>query len=486
MTCVHIIGLGPGEPDYLTVKAWNLLRSGVPLFLKTEKHPVAALLQQERIKFYSFDFPLHLENGEEAVDRICSRVIAAAQEGGRAAYAVPGSLRGEASVKELYRRSRESGLKVQIVPGLGLPEAAAALSLSEEEGFLVVDTAGLQAVEDLYRCHLLVTRVSSPGTACRLKLKLMEVYPGDHPVEVLRPGGGSFPQPEPLSLSRLDELSEVDEQTAVYVPPLGRYTLGQLVDIMRRLRKECPWDRQQDHRSLRPYVLEEAYEVVNAITEGGAAEIKEELGDLLLQVVFHSQIAREAGSFGIPEIITGITSKIIHRHPHVFGETEVKDAAEVARNWQKIKAEEGKGKGDFKADKALPSLLKAGKIQKRAADVGFDWPSVEGAADKVKEEVEEVISAYKEGEKVKIEEEMGDILFSVVNMARFLEVDPEVALSTTVEKFIRRFRYIVRKAEEKGERVDKYSLETLDKWWEEAKNKENREKIPKERRNYIE
>jgi tetrapyrrole methylase family protein/MazG family protein len=249
-----------------------------------------------------------------------------------------------------------------------------------------------------------------------------------------------------------------------------------LVEIMEILRSEkgCPWDRVQNHDTLKRYLLEETYELIEAIENKDPKSIKEELGDLILQIVFHSQIAKEQGNFDINDVIDSIIQKMIGRHPHVFGEAEFKTPEEVLNQWDERKKEEGKlGSSILEGiPLALPSLLKAYKIQSRVAKVGFDWDNVDGVIDKIKEELKEVQEAIKIGEKIKIEEEIGDLLFSLVNLARFLRIDPETALRKTNRKFEKRFKRLEKLAQQKGKSLKDMTLSEMDSLWEEIKNSE--------------
>lgn len=250
-----------------------------------------------------------------------------------------------------------------------------------------------------------------------------------------------------------------------------------LVRIMETLRSEkgCPWDRVQTHDTLKRYLIEETYELIEAIEQKDIKAIKEELGDLLLQIVFHSQIEKEKGNFDINDVIETIIQKMIGRHPHVFGSLEFKTPEEVLAQWDDRKKEEGKLHESILEGipKSLPALLRAYKIQSRVAKVGFDWESVDGVIDKIKEEIKEVEEAIKSGEKNKIEEEVGDLLFSIVNLARFLKIDPEAALRSTNRKFEERFKKLEKIAKERGKQLKDMSLSEMDTLWEDIKNEEN-------------
>jgi tetrapyrrole methylase family protein/MazG family protein len=255
--------------------------------------------------------------------------------------------------------------------------------------------------------------------------------------------------------------------------------LDPLIEVMAALRgaQGCPWDKEQTHRTLRRYLIEECYEVIEAIDENNMHKLVEELGDLLLQVVFHARLAEEIGSFDMNDVIAGVVAKMIRRHPHVFGDIKVKDSSEVLTNWAAIKKQEKAENGQASevlggVPRELPALLRAYKIQGRASRVGFDWPSVEGAWEKVYEEAAELKAAAESGDHKAMEEELGDLLFAVVNVARFLDVEPELALAATTAKFERRFHYIESQTNAKGHCLEELSLEEMDMLWEQAKTQE--------------
>jgi MazG family protein len=247
----------------------------------------------------------------------------------------------------------------------------------------------------------------------------------------------------------------------------------ELVDVMKRLRGEngCPWDREQSHESLKPYLLEETYEVLESIDAGDDERLKEELGDLLLQIVFHSQIASEEKRFTIDDVARCIVSKLKRRHPHVFGEVQVRDSDEVLENWERIKKGEGKRSVLEGVPESLPALLKARRVQEKVRRVGFDWDGVEGPLNKVVEEIKELRTAVQKRKREEVEEEFGDILFSLVNVSRFLGIDAEEALRKSIRKFVKRFKSIEERVSRKGEKpLESHSIEELDKLWEESKD----------------
>ncbi|NOX20632.1 MAG: nucleoside triphosphate pyrophosphohydrolase [Nitrospirae bacterium] len=245
------------------------------------------------------------------------------------------------------------------------------------------------------------------------------------------------------------------------------------VEIMSRLRAEdgCPWDRKQTHQSLKSYLIEEAYELLEAIDEADPEKMKEELGDLLFQIVFHARLAEERGEFDIWDVLESINQKMISRHPHVFGSDRLDTADQVVKRWDEYKKKEGKLSESVLEGipKAMPSLLRAKKVQERASKVGFDWSEVDEVVEKVKEEFNEFIESLRHGRKHEIEEELGDLFFSLVNLSRFVNINPEEALQKTTSKFIKRFNYIEEKARQRGKDITEMTLEEMDRLWEEAK-----------------
>ena len=278
-----------------------------------------------------------------------------------------------------------------------------------------------------------------------------------------------------------------DPTVNVAPTPLDRQigeSLPRLVAVMRRLLAPdgCPWDREQTATTLERYVLEEACEVIDAIEEGNAAHLREELGDLLLQVVFQAELARRDQGFGMDDVVESIVEKLVRRHPHVFGDGSAKDATEVLQNWEQQKAVEKGSRGLLEGvPKALPSLVRAQRVGEKASRVGFDWPTIAGSRAKVSEELAELDVALAEGKIEAIEEELGDVLFAMVNLARHVPttdaggVDAERALRRTIDKFTRRFAVVERRVrEELGGFGTKPSLEAMDRFWEEAKRAEPR------------
>lgn len=247
--------------------------------------------------------------------------------------------------------------------------------------------------------------------------------------------------------------------------------IDELVQVMDKLLSPegCPWDREQTHESLTRYLIEESYEVIEAIDERDMNKLREELGDLLLQVVFHAALAEREKSFTLDDVINTVSQKMINRHPHVFGEMDLNTSEEVLQVWEGFKKREGKKTLLEGIPKSLPALLRAYKLQEKAARVGFDWPEVSGAVEKLQEEVSEFLSAAENAEPSQMENEMGDIIFAVVNIARMSGIEPEQALQRSNDKFVRRFAYIESSILGEGRTLDEAGLEKMDKLWEKAK-----------------
>jgi tetrapyrrole methylase family protein/MazG family protein/ATP diphosphatase len=275
-------------------------------------------------------------------------------------------------------------------------------------------------------------------------------------------------------------LPRFDEDVARPVPPLPLQdgaTLTRLVAVMQRLLAPdgCPWDREQSFETLRKYALEEACEVIDAIDSGDRKAIREELGDLLLQIVFQAELGRREGAFAIDDVVSGIVEKLVHRHPHVFGDLDAKDAEEVLRNWEKIKAKEKGERGILGGvPRSLPALTRSQRIGEKVERVGFDWPDARGSRAKVTEELAELDQAIASGDAGAIEDEMGDVLFALVNLSRHVKVDAEGALRRTIDKFTRRFAHVESRVRSEhggwGASGDEnLALAVLDGYWEEAK-----------------
>ncbi len=245
---------------------------------------------------------------------------------------------------------------------------------------------------------------------------------------------------------------------------------GELLDIMDEIREKCPWDKKQTLQSLRHLTIEETYELADAILDNDHQEIRKELGDLMLHIVFYAKIASQLNEFDIADVLTGINEKLIHRHPHVFGDVVAETDEEVAQNWEKLKMKEGRKSILEGVPKSLPAMIKASRIQDKAASAGFDWERSEQVFEKVREELEELNKEVRLSDAQKIESEFGDVLFSLINYARFIKVDPESALERTNKKFINRFQYLEKEAAKEGKSLSNMTLGEMDIYWEKSKD----------------
>lgn len=488
-----IVGLGPGGIDTITIGTWDKLKSADKLLVRTGKHPAAVELAAAGVAFETFDFLYEqYTDFQEIYTEIAKNVVKAVSTGS-VVYAVPGHpMVGEESVRQVIKLAGETGITWEVIPAMSfLDSVQTSLGLDISTGLKLLDGLGLAGPEiSPEYCpdpHVpnLIMQVYSPMIASEVKLSLMNYYPDEHPIKVVRAAG--IPGQEKIAeipLFELDRLDWIDHLTCVYLPPdsdskamVSRFPVDRLVDIMERLRDigGCPWDREQTHDSLKKYLVEETYETLDAIDEGNMYKVCEELGDLLLQIAFHAQIAREDGFFDINDIVEAISRKLVRRHPHVFGGVRVKGSEEVSANWEEIKKGELEEKGEVRQSlldgipQNLPALMKADKIQHKAAKVGFDWPDYNGALGKVFEEIAELKEALDKGEQKGILDETGDLLFAVVNLARLLKVNPEEALGSTIRKFKERFIYMEKRALQARIDLEKMDLIELDKLWEEAK-----------------
>ncbi|ABR46401.1 MazG family protein [Alkaliphilus metalliredigens QYMF] len=481
-----IVGLGPGGDEHITVAGLQAMKNHEHVYLRTERHPVVSYLKTEGIRFKTFDAVYEeVESFQGVYDQITNQVLTMMEQGD-VVYAVPGNpYVAETTVQQLIKKCDELQLERKVYPAMSFVDAMfVALELDPVDGFQLVD--GLQLEEqrpDPSRANI-ITQVYDPFIASEVKLRLMDYYDDEQEIFVVKGAGiPGVQRIEQIPLYQLDRLDWIDYLTSVFIPRIDSpqkkyYNMNNLIEIMERLRGKdgCPWDVEQTHESLKPYLIEEAYEVLETIDEKDDFGLEEELGDLLLQVVFHAQVAHERGAFRIQDVIEGICQKLVFRHPHVFGEVEAEDSTTVLKNWEALKKEEKQitslSQSMKSIPKELPALMRAYKIQKKAKQVGFDWPDVREAVEKVHEELQELLEAKAEGEVEHIQEESGDLLFAVVNVLRFFKVDPEVALNKTNQKFVKRLHYIEEAAKSQKLNLEDMTLEEMDILWEKAKKNE--------------
>ncbi|WP_423408682.1 nucleoside triphosphate pyrophosphohydrolase [Heyndrickxia sp. MSNUG] len=479
---ISIIGLGAGDLDQLPLGVYKRLKQEKNLFLRTKEHPVVIELEQEGLEFQSFDSVYEKHDHFADVYEEITEALLAEAEKGPVTYAVPGHpLIAERTVQLLLERGPERNTEIEIGGGQSFLDAMfQALAIDPIEGFQLLDGTELSKESLLLNSHTIIGQVYDSFVASEVKLTLMEKLPDEYEVYIVTAAGSKDEVIRKVPLYEMDREMELSNLTSVYVPPVEEEQIlykdfSKLRGIISILRgpNGCPWDKKQTHQSLKKYLIEEAYELIEAIDNDDIDHMIEELGDVLLQVMLHAQIGEDEGYFTIEDVIEGVSAKMVRRHPHVFGDKTAENEEEVMKNWQEIKEQE-KG-GAVKsllegAGKGLPNLLKAYELQKEAAKVGFDWETVAPILDKVKEEIEELSEEIiQKGQQEDIQLEYGDLLFALVNFARHYDINPEEALFKANQKFIRRFAYIEKRAEENGKSVNSYSLEELDSFWNEAK-----------------
>ena len=479
---ITIIGLGPGAVEDLSLKAWDKLKETRTLYLRTSRHPCVAQLP-DHLNCVSFDeLYENLDSFEGVYAAIADRMMGIARQGLDVVYAVPGDpLVGEATVTRLLARASESAIEVEMIHGISFIEPSLAqIGLDALDGLQVLDAL---MVASAWHPPInpalpaLLAQVYSRRVASDLKLTLMNQYPDEFPVKLIHAAGNRQARTEDLHLYEIDRSSQIDVMTSLYIPALGQLSgFESFQNIIAHLRSPagCPWDRKQTHQSLRPYLIEEAYEVLEAIDRSDPEALCEELGDLLLQIVLHAQIAIDDGEFFMSDVLRHLNEKMIRRHPHVWGDVEVNgDAKKVRGNWEDIKKAERAESGNPQESLldgipiGAPSLLVAHKYSRQAARLGFDWPDAGGVEAKAKEEWGEIFAAVSDEDKAK---EIGDLIFVLVNWLRWLNVDdPESIMRGINAKFYRRFRYVERQAAQNKKSVSDYSLAQLEVWWKQAK-----------------
>ncbi len=455
------MGLGPAGPDLVTSAAVSAIERIAHRFVRTTRHPSADIVEPAT----SFDA---LYDRADTIDEvylaIVERLVDAAREHGEVLYAVPGSPAvAERTVELLINDHR---VDVEVVPALSFLDLAwTRLGVDPfARGVRVIDGHRFVSEAAGERGPLLIGQCDSVEVLSEIKLAFDSEAPAD--VVVLQRLGLPDESIRTVAWGDLDRDVVTDHLTSLWLADVAAPVASELMafaEVVRRLREECPWDRQQTHATLTRYVIEEAYEVVEAIESGNVDHIEEELGDVLLQVFLHAAIATQAGDFTLADVARAVTEKMVRRHPHVFGNTVVADADEVRTNWEAIKAEEKSRASVLDGiPGSLPALMYAAKLSKRAASVGFDWRVLAPVFDKVREELLEL-------EEYPSADELGDVLFSIVNVARHLGHDPEAALRGASAKFRRRFVIVEREAAARGIDLASADEGAVDRLWEAAK-----------------
>ncbi|WP_409290934.1 nucleoside triphosphate pyrophosphohydrolase [Peribacillus sp. SCS-37] len=481
---IIVLGLGAGDLSQLPFGIYKELREAGSCYVRTMDHPVIKELAEEGITFESFDSIYEKHDRFEAVYEEISEILLAAAEKQDVLYAVPGHpMVAEKSVQLLLEKGPARGADVRIAGGQSFLDALfAAAGFDPIDGFQLLDGTSLRAEDIMISGHIIIGQVYDAFIASEVKLTLMEKLPDDYEVCIITAAGSSREKVRKVRLYELDHGMELDNLTSVYVPPVRKEELfyrefSTARSIIAALRGPggCPWDQEQTHESLKKYLIEESYELIDAIDEKDDEAIIGELGDVLLQVLLHAQIGEDEGMFSIADVIESLSEKMVRRHPHVFGDSAVNSSDEVIENWQKIKAREKGAKARKRmldgTPKSLPQLLKALDYQKKASKAGFDWKEPGPMWEKVQEEIEEAKVEIAAEDPELLKKELGDILFAVVNLCRYYSIDPEEALHSTNKKFYNRFAYIETVIEENQRKFEDYTLEQLDELWEEAKNK---------------
>ena len=503
---IYVVGLGPGSTHRLPPQAFVLLTGSLPVFFRTARHPVlqsgqVANALAGRADVFSLDDEYESNASfDDTYAAIVVRVLREHNARGAIVYAVPGHpLLGESTVARLLPEAKKRGVPVEIVGAPSFIDACLeAVGEAVTGNLTVVDALTLSPnappsalLRGGKNGPLLLYQVYDREAASQAKLALMRAgYPDDFLVTLVCAAGIDTQE----TVVRNVPLFELDRTpallhhlTSVWVPPISSEDLKpdfyDLVQVMARLRDGetgCPWDLKQTHQSLRPYVLEEAYEVADAIDDldsanDGMEKLADELGDLLLQVVFHAQIAGETGDFDESDVCAAIVSKLIRRHPHIFGDVSVANADEVLTNWNAIKAAEKNHEDRTSVlsgvSHSAPALFQAWHISQKAVKAGFEWPDTGGVLNKAEEEFAELRAEIEAGnpDKTRISAELGDLLFTIVNVARRFEIDPENALRQQIARFSRRFEHIEAGAKAQNRPIETLTLLEMEAFWQEAK-----------------
>jgi len=475
---ITIVGLGPGGPEYVTQQTLDAIGATSHRFIRTTQHPSAALVPDAT----SFDDVYEAaDTFADVYAEITERLVAAASRHGDIVYAVPGSpLILERSVRHLRNDTR---VECTVLPALSFLDIAyAALGIDPvESGVRLIDGHEFATAAAGDSGPMLVAHTHANWVLSDIKLAV-DGADGDEPVVIMQRLGTPQQHIVHTTWAELDRAVEADHLTCLYIPHLGAPVGRSLVrfhELARTLREQCPWDREQTHDSLIKYLLEETYEVVDALQDLDPEEpstdsaLIEELGDLLYQIEFHATIAEQEGRFTMTDVVDGVHDKLVRRHPHVFGSVVADDAGTVVANWDAIKhAEKGRTSVFDGVAMSQPSLSYAYHVQRKAAKVGFDWPDVDGALPKIAEEATELSDAIGDGDHDRVHDELGDLLFAVVNVARHLDVEPEAALRAATHKFRRRFEHVEQLATARGIALGSADLATLDALWDEVKSHE--------------
>ncbi len=478
MQKIVVVPLGPGAPDYLTLGAINALKGASQVVLRTAKHGTVGELTKLGIVFQTLDALYEECDDFDALNAKVSQTLWEAARKGDVAFGVA----DPTSDDTVHALLKEAGPKKQVEVLAGVTLSAAVFSalpnMPAGQPVRILPASAWKTAELVPSEALLVTELNSQLAAGEIKLWLMSLYAQEGEVIYFPPGEQARRQCVSLPLSELDRQKKYDHTSAVFVPasPINsrsRYGFSDLLQVMDKLRAPdgCPWDKEQTHESLRPYLLEEAYEAVGAITDGDMDHVADELGDVLLQVVFHAKIGSQHGEFDIMDVTSAICQKMISRHAHIFGDVKCDTAEEVLASWDNLKRKERglTSQAAMMADvpKHLPALMRAQKVLQKAKKVGFDGQDPLEAIKKVQEEIQEVRQELEKG--TDPGEELGDLLLAAVNAAHLCKKQPELLLMSAVEKFIGRFERMEKAIVEDGKALELLTLSEMDVYWKEGK-----------------
>ena len=475
---IVVVGLGPGGASHVTTETLATIERIKHRHLRTSIHPSAHLVPDA---VSHDDLYETADTFDEVYIEIANRLTAATSEYGEVLYAVPGSpLVLERTVRYLREQAAAGTIELDVLPAMSFLDVAwARLGIDPvEAGVRLVDGHEFTTAAAAERGPMLVAHTHANWVLNEIKLAV-ENAEGDEPVTILHALGTNAELIVETTWAQLDQTIEADHLTSIYIPQLA-VPVGQgyvrFHELTRRLREQCPWDIEQTHETLIPFLLEETYEVVDALhaldpdEPSSDDDLIEELGDLLFQIEFHATIAEQEGRFTIADVTQGIHDKLVRRHPHVFGDIVADDASTVLENWDEIKkAEKGRTSILEGIPRSLPSLAYAQKVGRKASKVGFDWPDVAGAFPKIIEETAELAEAMAETNAAATELELGDLLFAVVNVARHLKIDAELALRAATDKFRARFEGVEALAASRSIDLKAADLVTLDALWDEVK-----------------
>lgn len=475
---ITVVSLGPGDAKLLTLQTAEALKKSRCLILRTARHRTADWLREEGVSFSDFDALYDEYEDFDALHAEMARRLWLSAADKAVTFAVIDA-QTDGAVRALRASCPEDG-KVTILPGVTMADSCLALlpEQFDHNGSLRVLPAmdAITAAADP-ATPLMITEIFDRVLASELKLHLTDLY-GDELEVVLYPSSAKINRkPLVIPLMELDRQRTYDHTVCLYIPAVDlqqrdRYCFDDLLRVMHLLRQKCPWDGEQTHESLRKYLIEEAYEAVGAIDEDDMDHLADELGDVLLQIAFHADIAQEFGEFSISDVTSTIVRKLLYRHAHIFGDVHCDTAEEVTQSWEKLKKLE-KGlttQASVLADvsQGLPALMRAAKVQKKAAQVGFDWDDPIGALPKIHEEADEVLEELQAGRNPG--EELGDLLFSCVNVARLAGQEPELLLKAATEKFIRRFTAMENLIISDEKSLEGLTLAEMDVYWNRVKS----------------